>query len=88
MFPDREFSGILIGVAPGGMFQVECVSGYWETLRNGDELGGLEGSTRKQKSRGEFRQDLLSPLGVGTQSEERPKHMVSDRTGIRLEDWT
>lgn len=39
------------------------------------------------EEKGVFQQDLLSPLGVGTQSEGRPKLMVSDRTELRLGDW-
>lgn len=39
------------------------------------------------EEKGVFQQDLLSLLGVGTQSEERLKLVVSDRTEMRLGDW-
>ena len=62
-------------------------------LGNGRHIGmgtGQEDCRDPQEGeeKGVFQQDLLSPLGVGTQSEGRPKLMVSDRTELRLGDWT
>lgn len=50
---------------------MKCISRYWElTLRNEDELGGSVGSYRMEESR-LFHQDLLSPLVMVAESEER-----------------
>ena len=57
-------SGILIGVATGG-------SRYWEpTLRNGNRLGPTEEDPKREESR-LLHQDLLSSLGMGSESEKR-----------------
>lgn len=54
-------------------FLVKCVPMYWElTFRNRDGLeGDFEGVYRRNEIR-VFHQDVLSPLGMGTESEERP----------------
>lgn len=63
-------------------FCVECVSRYWElTLRNVDGLGSrVEEVYRREGSR-VFPQDLLSSLGMGTESKERPLQVVCYRVG-------
>lgn len=56
-------------------FQVKCASMYWElTLRSGNSLGeeGTEWVHRREEGR-VLHQDLLGPLGMGTESEERPQ---------------
>lgn len=60
------------------------------TLRTRDKLGsGLMGVHRKEESR-VLQQDLLSPLGLGAESEEKLQQLVcyrdGDRTGWGL-DW-
>lgn len=61
-----------------GRFGVECVPGYLElTLRKEGKLkGGNRRVHRREESR-KVQQGLLSLLGMGTESEERTKWVVS-----------
>lgn len=67
-------------------FYLECVSRYWELiLRNGDRLEGLSwrGSPKGEKQ--PFYQDMLSVLGMGPDSEEKPQQVVCYRTGDEMD---
>lgn len=49
VLPSGGFFSILISIFAGDMFLVKCVSRYWEpTLRKGDGLGGVRGSTGEE----------------------------------------
>lgn len=72
---------------------MKCVSRYWKMrLRDedGDRLGmrGLRGSLEGRKV-GWFHQDMLSSLGMGTDSEEKLQLMVCYRAADNTEglDW-
>lgn len=68
-------------------FKVKCVSGCWElTFQNGDRLGWAEGVHRRYSRR----TCLVSPLGMGSENEERPEQKVFSRargTGVSLRNW-
>lgn len=74
----RKFFWILPGVATRKS-RLNIFFQYWElTLRNGDGVGdGLKESTGGSKEG--IKQDLLSILGVGTESEERPQQVICYR---------
>lgn len=69
-----------------GIFQLECVSWYWElALRDGDmlERKGAEGIHRREKSC-LWHLDLFSTIIMGTKWQERPLLVVWYRFGMRL----
>lgn len=69
-----------------GIFQLECVSWYWElTLRDGDmlERKGAEGIHRREKS-WLWHLDLFSIITMGTKWQEKPLLVVCYRFGMRL----
>lgn len=68
---------------------MKCVFKYWK-LRLRDEDGdrrgmrGLRGSVEGRKA-GRFHQDMLSSLGIGTDSEEKLQLMVCYRAADKTE---
>lgn len=67
-------------------FQVKCVSRYWQlTLRNTQEWDWARRRfaevVHRRKKTMVFHQHLLSPLGMGAESEQRMQQVVFNRAG-------